>query len=596
MTSENIDKTKLNSNVSRKAVEKKLVEVRQLLIKLKYQQAISQLEDIVETAPDVSEAWYLLGLCLIEQLRYVESVISLKKAVEIEPENTECYSMLGLAYNRVGSLTHATENYHRALELNELNFSALLGLGDIYYEKQKYISAKKYYSKAADAKSSSTEVQLKLARVLSDMGEYKSALFHVEKAIQQSPKNKETYGICGRIHLVGGNVKEAERLYKKAIDLDPASGIYYSEYVSVKKIRDVNSPVIKRMERALQSGISIHNRRCIHFALGQAYNDCCEWDKAFVNFSKGNLLISTSYNQKIKAKYTKNIMKTFSGSVFKKFRDLGNEDVAPVFIVGMPRSGSTLIDQVLSSHSNVYSVGESSAFPETDLFIKNILGVEYPDYIGELSKDIISKTASHYLAATQVVQNKLVIDKMLYNHIYLGVIAILFPKAKIIHSRRNPLDSCLSCFNVYFTSNGSDNEWSSSFDNIGFSYRLYTDLMKYWEEVLPLPILDVQYEDMVENFEDNTRKIIEFCDLEWEPQCLEFHKSKRSVQTASVSQVRQPIYSSSVSRWPQYAKYLGPLVEQLGDLVNDDFEKLRELGCEFNIKKQGLLKRFISTG
>lgn len=587
-------KTKINSNIASKAVKKQLVEVRRLLAKFNYQQAIPLLEEITEFSPGVSEALYLLGICLINESKYLESATYLTKAIEIEPGNAEFYSMLGLAYDRIGSLTNSIENYLKALDLNGASFTALTGLGDVFYNKQKYISAKEYYCKAVEVKASSTEAQLKLALILSNLGEYKKALFHAEKAIRQSPKNPNSYGICARIHLVGGNVEDAKRLYKKAIDLDSAGNVYYSEYVSVEKIRNKDDPIIKRMEKALQSSLSTNNRRCTHFALGQAYNDCGQWNKAFDNFSKGNLLIPTSYNQKNKARYYKSIKKVFSHSIFQKFKGFGNSDVSPVFIVGMPRSGSTLIDQVLSSHSDVYSIGESNTFPEVDVFINNLLGIEYPGYISKLTNEIILSAGKNYLDQTQEnsVKNQLVVDKMLFNFMYLGLVAILFPKAKIIHSKRSPLDTSLSCFSIYFVSNGSDNEWSSSLDNIGFSYRLYDDLMNHWKDVLPLPILDVQYEGMVENLEDNARKIIDFCGLEWEPQCLEFYKSKRSVQTASVNQVRQPIYKGSVSRWPPYAKHLGPLVEQLGDLVTEDYEQLKELGCEFKIKKQGLFKRF----
>ena len=181
---------------------------------------------------------------------------------------------------------------------------------------------------------------------------------------------------------------------------------------------------------------------------------------------------------------------------------------------------------------------------------------------------------------------------MLFTYFYLGFVAVLFPKAKIIHSIRNPLDTSLSSYFTNFMSKGSDMEWTSSLENIGFSYAKYIEIMKHWKKVLPIPILDVHYEDMVENFEDNARKIIDFCDLGWQSECLEFYKAKRSVQTASVSQVRQPVYKSSVSRWLPYAKHLSPLVEELGEMVKDDYDQLKKSGCNFKIKKQGLLKWF----
>lgn len=597
MTSKTLGTIKDKSLSERSVGVKRLADAKKLLAKFEYQQATDILEDIVDSHQDISEAFYLLGLCLIDQFRYMESIVYLNKAVESVLDNPKYFSILGLAYYKVGSLTQALKNYLEALKLDENNFSALNGLGDIYYDKNKYDLAEKYYSNAVEVKSSSAEVQMKLARVLSDLGEYKEALFHAEKAIKQSPKDPNAYWVCGRVHLVAGKIESAERLYKKSIDLDPSSGFYYAEYVNVKKITDPDDPVIRRMEKILKSSISMTNRRSMHFALGQAYNDCHQWDKAFLNFRKGNVLVQTSYNQKNELKMKKKIMKVFSASVFDKFKGLGDEDISPIFIIGMPRSGSTLIDQVLDSHSKVHSMGESAAFPNVDGFISNTLGVDYPQYISKLTDELISNACKKHIEEIQIedgasIDGQLTVDKMLYNYMYLGLIAILFPKAKIIHSMRNPLDSSLSCFNIHFISNGVDNEWSSSFDNIGFCYRMYREIMEHWKKVLPIPVLDVRYESMVENLEDNARHIIKFCGLEWEPQCLEFYKSKRSVQTASVTQVRKPIYKSSVARWEPYAKYLIPLVEQLGDIVKDDYKRLRELGCEFKVKEKGLFKRF----
>jgi len=576
---------------------KVILKARRLIDKSDYQQAYAELITLIEGNPDLPEALYLLGICLINMSKYLDAVTYLARASEIQPENPEYYSMLGIALSSIGSTGLAKKNFKKSLAIDEGNISALLGLGDIYFKEKNYQLAKELYTKTVNLKPSFVAANMKLALALSNLDSYEEALVYAEKGLKREPKNASSIGILARIHLVGGHIDKAVEHYQKAVELDPTNGVVYNDLVSARKIRDKKDPIILQMIKALKSSMPSSDRQLIHFALGQAYNDSQQWDLAFENFQKGNVLVPTTYNQRIVSKFIKDIKKTIKSSTFEKFKDVGNYSGSPVFIVGMPRSGSTLIDQVLISHSQVFSVGESAALSTVigELKNKSENKLEYPFLVKDLTKNDLALLSGGYLDIIQEDSGnaKKIINKMLFHFLHLGLIALLFPNAKIIHSVRNPLDTCLSCFFTDFESNGTEKEWTSSLDNIGFFYRKYFEIMSYWKETLSIPILDIYYEDMVDDLEHNARKILDFCDLDWEQQCLEFYKSKRSVQTASVSQVRQPIYKSSVSRWPSYAKHLGPLVEQLGDIVKDDYEQLRELGCEFKVKK-GLLGKLFS--
>lgn len=589
------DSEKINSsNALNKTDVKKLTDARAHIAKKNYQKSFELLRELIETNPALAEAYYLFGLCCINESKSLDAVKTLSKAIELDSTVAEYHAMLGLAYSNIGSLGLSKDSYNSALEIDESNIAALMGIAKLCSSSGNLELAKTSYEKVVKLKPTTEGAQIGLALVLSDLGEYKQALSHSEKAMRQSSNDANTMGIVGRIHLVGGNIDDAIKLFRKAIDLEPNNGVAYYDYVRNKKIKDKKDPIIKQIEKALSSGMSASNRRFMLFALGVAYNDSKEFDKAFFYFDKANLLIQTSYSKKVILKFVNDLISVFKPSLFNKYKGLGDTSRKPVFIVGMPRSGSTLIDQVLASHSNVFSVGESKAF--SDILTKLIVDSKkkFPNCVKSLNGETISSLAVNYLDVIQDNSGdaERIVNKMLTEYYYLGLIAILFPNAKIIHSMRHPLDSSLSSYFTNFVSSGTEKEWDSTLENIGFTYKKHHEVMMHWKNVLPLPILDIQYEDMVDDLETNARKIIEFCDLEWEEGCLEFYKLKRSVQTASVSQVRKPIYKSSVSRWPPYAKYLGPLVEELGDIVQDDYEQLKELGCEFKVKKPSLFKRF----
>jgi hypothetical protein len=258
----------------------------------------------------------------------------------------------------------------------------------------------------------------------------------------------------------------------------------------------------------------------------------------------------------------------------------------------MPRSGSTLIDQILSSHSRVESIGESNYLDNILNRLEQKKGELYPKLLKKLDRDEFTAIGNEYLAMILDSVNgkpEFIVDKQLFNHMYLDLISIIFPNAKIIHACRNPIDTCLSCYFQLFAERISL-AWSCDLKSTGERYCVYKNTMKHWKDVLTMPICDVNYEDVVMNFDATVRQLLEFCSLSWEPQLEHFYKKEGIVATASYDQVRQPLYRGSIGRWERYTKHIAPLLQSVAPALEEaDREALRKHGAD--IRKPNLFSR-----
>ena len=296
------------------------------------------------------------------------------------------------------------------------------------------------------------------------------------------------------------------------------------------------------------------------------YDDLGEYDRAFEHYLLGNKRSKVQFNLQQYEKKFKDIIYTYNYSYLEKRIQEGLAEELPVFIVGMPRSGSTLVEQVLASHSQVFGAGEIDDIHSiAETMGKRITPhAAYPDFMHSIPAPVLNGFAQSYITRMKGLSNNAdvtrVINKQLMNFQYIGLISELFPKARIIHIRRNPLDTCLSCFFQNF-SNGV--AWSFNLDHLGRFYLLYQRMMEHWRHGVDINMIEIDYEDLVNNQEDVSRKIIAACGLKWQKNCLEFNKTKREVSTASFWQVRQPLYNRSISRWQNYEKHLEPLIRIL---------------------------------
>jgi hypothetical protein len=306
----------------------------------------------------------------------------------------------------------------------------------------------------------------------------------------------------------------------------------------------------------------------LHFALGKAYDDMGEHARAFHHFSVGAKLkrATLTYNEADIFAFFDDIKRTFTKEFIQRDDIIGNPSKVPIFIVGMPRSGSTLTEQIISAHPKVFGAGEikNMSFSVAALRLKFPSLPKYPALASVAKPSQFDTIAKTYLAAITKISNSAerVTDKLLTNFFFAGLIHMMLPNAKIVHTKRNPIDSCLSTWTKLFK---DDMPHSYDLGELGRYHRKYQDLMEHWRQVLPASaFMEVQYEDVVADPETNARRIIDFLGLEWDPRCLKFHESDRPVKTASVSQVRKPIYKTSVERGRRYGAALNPLIEALG--------------------------------
>jgi hypothetical protein len=302
-------------------------------------------------------------------------------------------------------------------------------------------------------------------------------------------------------------------------------------------------------------------RPYVHFALAKALDDIGDHARAFEQMVAGNALRrqEIDYDEARTQEVFALIADVFEAGIFDRFRGAGDPSSVPIFVLGMPRSGGTLIEQILASHPDVHGAGELNTL---DL-IANSGPIPYPTCISKLDADGLRRLGEAYLAnLPEIASGKTrVTDKSPLNFLHVGLIRLILPNARIIHTLRDPVDTCVSCFSKFFHTGMN---FSYDLAELGRYYRRYRKLMVHWRSVLPPNVmLEISYEDVVGNLEEHARRLLNFCGLPWDDRCLAFHKTLRPVATASAVQVRQPLFRSSLNRWHQYKDYLQPLLTEL---------------------------------
>ena len=367
-----------------------------------------------------------------------------------------------------------------------------------------------------------------------------------------------------------GNMEGAATAYSQAIALMPDCGEAHLALASMGPVKDAH---LQDMQGLYDNpGLDASQRLYLAFALGKALEDAGDYDKAFEYFSEGNRLhhAANPFDLANQAGYFSRLQEIFTGAflagvetpaVEGAIPDTG-EEPAPIFIVGMPRSGTSLVEQILASQGEVYGAGERPYLHDECRREAAAVGQDLPEAISAFDDAAFRRIAGGYLQRlkSQAPDARCITDKMPQNFLYVGLIARAFPGAKIIHCRRGAMDTCASIYKRFFT---SPNPWAYDLAALGGYYRLYEEIMAHWHELLPGRMFDIAYEDLVEEPETGIRGLLEHCNLAFDPACLEFHKTRRVVTTASATQVRQPIYKGSVGSWKHYEKHLGPLQEAL---------------------------------
>jgi len=514
-------------------------------------------------------------------------------------QNKKCQSISRI--NKISSLIEKAQNYHekkqleqanclyqQVLELDAENIFALNGLGLIAMDARMLLLAVEFFNLARDINPDHITVNKNLALVYSRMSRYDEAILHYIHILHLDENNAEAHGELARIYLQAGNLHHALSHYKFAFTLNPDDPRNLHGLVQLDP-NSITSENIKLVEKLLlKPDLPLEARRSFYFGLGAVYDFFERYDEAFANYSVANISKGAFFDAEKHEAYITDIIRTFSPELFSKYgnRDLNNS-TQTVFIVGMPRSGTTLVEQVIAAHSDVYAAGELNLITtiakqlnmtiEQDQAHSMTIENSTAESLKKLSQFYLNDINNH--ALNNDYKNPLrITDKMPINFIYLGLIALLFPNAKIIHCRRNPLDVSLSCYFQNFSANHS---YSYDLKNIAFFYQQYERLMAHWQQVLPVEIHTVDYEEMIADTEASSKKLVEYINLDWQDSCLEFYKTKRQVSTASLVQVRKNIYQSSVNRWQHYDKYLHYLKKILSACdVRENAERPDEMNLQ----------------
>jgi tetratricopeptide (TPR) repeat protein len=534
----------------------------------KLEEAIAAHRQAVFLRPDSAEAHSCLGLALRDRRELDEAVSAHREAVRIAPDHAEFYSNLGNALSERGDLDEAVVAYRNALGIQPALADLHSNLANALRDQGKLDDAIAAYNEAVRLGPDRAEFHLNLGIALRDQGKLEDALAAYRKALALKPDFVEIHSNIGVALIELGRFSESQAILEAAIQLAPRDTKCRRTLAQLVRF-GAEDPHLEAMEELSEDGnsLAIEDRIHLHFALAKAYEDVGRHAEAFQQLLEGNALKrgQITYLEATTLELMDRIRAAFTSELVQRLQNKGAPSSSPIFIVGMPRSGTTLIEQILASHRDVFGGGEMRHFGEVVGHMRaNSWGpLNFPEGVTALIDQDFRNLGARYVADTAPYAPAAarITDKMPGNFLYAGLIHLALPNAVIIHARRDPVDTCVSCFSKLF---GDEQGHTYDLAELGRYYRRYQMLMTHWRDVLPPGrILDVQYENVVRDLEGQARRIIERCGLEWDSRCLDFYKTERPVRTASAVQVRQPIYGSSIGRGRRYTHLLGPLLAEL---------------------------------
>ena len=469
-----------------------------------------------------------LAEVLFHSNKLKDTLLFLRRALDINSEDPKTHFLSGLTLMKNGEGELAIKSFETVINLAPNFGAAYNNIGSLLENSGRLDEAIKNYKEAIRIDANNIQAQNNLASTMIATGDMERAKKHLFLAIKTDPSYIEAH------HNLSGLKK-----YKKS-DQD------------LKNLKKIAKDFIK---------LSPINQVRLHFILAKAHSDIGEHDRAFFYYQLANTKMRSNleYNQKVAEKVNIDLINVFNIDYFGSDQILDNEDPTPIFIVGMPRSGSTLVEQIVASHSEVYAAGELTLLGD---IIKSKID-KFPVDLETLNKDELKNIGKDYLAEIKKIapNAKRIVDKMPGNYQFIGIISKILPGARIIHTKRNPIDCCFSIYTRLFLEKV---HYAYDLGELGNYYKLYEDLMDHWRDLLSDGIMiEVNYEGVVGDLEGEARKILDFIDLEWEGSVLGFHKQAGVIKTASAAQVRKPIYQTSIQRWRVYEKHLRPLIELL---------------------------------
>jgi len=531
-------------------------------------------EKLIRQAPGDFNALHMLGFIRAGQKRFKEAENLIAKAL-LYGRSAEALSNHGNVLSELNRHEEAIRQLTQATLINPHSPQNQFNLGNALVKAGNLVAATKAFDSAICLQPEFVDALQNYADALRELGRADEALALLKRAVALRPDDAELQIALGSVLQETGEIEESKLALAMALRHDPlAVGAYY--HMALAEKVGAQDSLLPRMEAlgSARGSLPGKSRAMLDFALAKAYDDVGRFEDAFAHLSEGNRLVrdEVPYDEAQERHRFERLRKAFTAELFQGGETSGCLSETPVFIVGFPRSGTTLTEQILASHPAVYGGGEKAIL--ANLASSSIVRLEragatvltFPESIAGLPKERFQRAGEQY--AKELREGApgalRITDKLPANFMFIGFIRMILPRARIINVRRNPMDTCLSC---YFQRFRKENiPYAYELEQLGRYYRMYLDLMMHWRRVLPAgSFAEVQYEDVVGGLEGEARRIVEFCGLPWDDRCLFFHRTERSVRTASVTQVRQPIYRSSIARWRRYEKHLAPLIEAIGE-------------------------------
>jgi tetratricopeptide (TPR) repeat protein len=523
-----------------------------------FAEALSGSQQAIALDPALGAAYNNAGLSLVGLGRHEEAVSHFRRALAAGPVSVDMLGNLGNTLRDMGDRREAAALYRQAIDLEPTHVESHCNLGNMLFQMHRIDESAASYRRAIALKSDHAAAHTSLAVVLRHQRRAVEAEASCLAALAIDPTYAEALHVQGELRADRGEFSDAEQLFRRAIATKPDDAAAYNSIATHRKLTLEDRDWLQGAEGLLGKRLPLEQEIGLRFSLGKYFDDTGQYDQAFSSYERANELTKrygALYDPVKLTARVDEIISRIDASLVKQRQPGASDSDLPVLVVGMPRSGTSLTEQILASHPSVHGAGEVTFWNSAFNAYRN------SGPIAGLARDYLERLRAESGAALRVV------DKMPANFMHEGLVHMAFPRARIIHVRRDALDTCLS---IYFQNFFNMGPHGNDLVSLAHYYREYRRLADYWRDVLPTEtLLEISYEALIEDQEGLTRRMLEFIGLPWDPRTLDFYKTDRVVLTASRWQVRQKIHGASAGRWRHYEKYLGPLKAALGDILNE---------------------------
>ena len=527
------------------------------------EEAVKSYKAALKLKPDFVEAINNLGITFFKLHQLDDAIRSYERAIALDPDFADAHNNIGIVFSELGQLDEAIMSYKAAITLQFDYAEAHYNLGLIFHDLKRLDEATQSYKTAIAFQSDYADAHYNLGILYHDVGQLKMAIDSIKMAIKINPENADTHKYLGNTFQSNGQTDEAIKCYEKALSINPFHADAHRNLSTIKNYIHDDDQINLMQDLLLNGNLSQSDLVHINFALAKANEDLGKKDDLFKSLNEGNRLrkeeLNYSLNKDLDEHSNLKRLININPSNSKESVKFKSSKIRPIFIVGMPRSGTSLVEQILSSHQKIHGAGELSTL--NNLIVPIINDCILKDK--KVTEDSYLSVRNEYLSyiSRLNVSETIITDKMPTNFRYIGFILKAFPEAKIIHLNRDSRAICWSIYKSYFPGEGLG--WAFNMKDLAGYYNSYIDLMTFWHQLFPRKIYDICYEDLTTNQEEETRRLLKYCELEWDDNCLNFHNNKRAVKTTSSLQVRKKMYQGSSEVWKKYESYLQPLIKVL---------------------------------